>query len=82
MTKRRKEYVKARNIVRNNLEKQHFAVNVTAKTAKYIVMAYNLYQRQALKRRESTMSFIKAHNEALHVQRVLSATTMDEFQKA
>lgn len=63
MTARRKTYVKARNIVRNNIEKQTFVVKVTAKTAPYIIKAYNLYQKQALKRREDTMSLIAAHNQ-------------------
>lgn len=51
-------YEKARNIVKNNLTKQRYTVKVTAKTAHYIVKAYNLYQQQALKRREQVMKLL------------------------
>ena len=76
MTKRRKEYVKARNIVRNNLARQPYTIKLTALTAKYVVRAYHVYQKQALKRREEVMSFIKAHNEALAAKRALEEATI------
>ena len=72
MTKRRKDYVKARNIVNNNLQKQRFVVKVTAKTAHLIVKAYNLYQKQAQERRVKIMSLIAAYNETIAAARAAS----------
>lgn len=44
-------YEKARNIVKNNLQKQQFVIKVTAKTAHYIVMAYHRFQAEKMKKR-------------------------------
>lgn len=60
MNPRRKMYEKARNIVKNNLTKQHYTVKVTAKTAKYVVYAYSLYQKSCLRARKERMKLLAA----------------------
>lgn len=65
MTKRRKEYVKARNIVRNNLAKQPYTIKLTAITAKYIVRAYHVYQKQCLVAREKRMQLMAEQNKTV-----------------
>jgi len=71
MTKRRKEYVKARNIVRNNLAKQPYTIKLTAITAKYIVRAYHVYQKQCLVAREKRMQLMAELNKKIKEEQAL-----------
>ena len=47
-TKRRKEYEKARNIVRNNMTENE-GVSVTMKQAPKVVLAFNMFQKNKKK---------------------------------
>jgi len=75
MSARRKQYVKARNIVRNNLARQPYTIKLTAVTAKYVIRAYHVYQKQCLVAREARMQAIKKINEALAAERALKEAT-------
>lgn len=60
MTTRRKVYEKARNIVRNNLAKQPYSIKLTAQTAKYVIYAYHVYQKNCIKARTERMKLLAA----------------------